>query len=126
MALPITLPHIARSVVVGIVIVLIIMCITVCVVPYNQDLTGMWEYNNVLVWLSRSPGGNYLIHDVDKTMVHIGTLKVDRLLNLDRYNICNPTGSLADICAPRIGVSTINSQIEMFNTNNNQQIMVKV
>jgi len=96
-------------------IVIIASAVSVIYVPYNTDLTGEWLYGDDKhrMWLSRTCCGSYGIYDIDGGMNQIGSLTVDRMLNLNKYDIVNPTGYLEDIVTKRISLNKKNSKMTL-------------
>ena len=117
---------IAMSVVKVLLVVIIGVVATIAMVPYNINLTGVWNYNDNKLWLSRTPWGNYTIHDISDDMNHIGTLQVDRLLNINKYFVNNPTDAISDIGVDKVTISTMNSKTEMFGDPSGNLILTMV
>lgn len=108
-------PAILWSIVKLLIIVLIVSIVISTYVPYNTDITGEWQYekDNKKIWLSRGWCGNYNIYDMDDDMCHIGTFVVDRMLNLDKYDLQNPSGSIVNISTRRFVLSQKNSKFTL-------------
>lgn len=89
--------------------------IAITYVPYNNDLSGAWIYveNGKHVWLSRTWCGSYNIHEINDDMNHIGSFSVDRMLNLDKYDIVSPSGYIKDIKTKRLTRNKKNSVITL-------------
>ena len=94
------------------VIILIAAVVVVTYVPYNTDLTGAWDHGDHHIWLSRTWCGSYTVYDMDSNMDHIGLLSVDRMLNLDKYDVHDPTGIIGDISG-RLSYNKCNSTITL-------------
>jgi hypothetical protein len=104
------------------VIILIGIGLLIMLVPYNTGLTGRWQFQDKVVWLSRTDYGNYTIHDTINNMDHIGTLRVDRMLNPDKYTVVDFDGCTAS----RVCVMSRNSKTEIIDDVTNVGLLIQV
>ena len=104
------------SIVIAIMLIIVTLSVSMIYVPYNRDITGEWLYGEKerRVWFSYTKCGNYKIYDILDEMKHVGTLKVDRLFNLNKYDLDNAEGVIKCIVSTeRMEVCVNNSKMEI-------------